>query len=64
MSNVGSFDNPVWTVTEVAGIYLLGVIAVFYVVYFLAKSGCEAVQDIRTFFKWAISRLKNKSSNL
>lgn len=64
MENIGDFDNPVWTIREVGAIWMLGIIVAIIAIYLLVAWAYEAAQDIRTFFKWAIIKIKNKSSNL
>lgn len=48
---MGTFENPVWTASEVGGLYLFGIIFFIWVAYQTVIAGRDAVLDIRNMLK-------------
>lgn len=46
-----SFANPVWTVTEVGGVYVVLIVAAAFAIYYLSSSFIQAIGDIIRFFR-------------
>ena len=56
---MGTFENPVWTVSDVGGIYLLFVILALWLAYQLIFAAKDALSDIVKIIKSNLSTWKS-----